>query len=141
MRPTVGLFIFIFGPLPEHNLIVDLISMRDTQSIFLSVIFQNYFLLNRASVFPVRGMYGVKYHVSPKDKLSRRLLQRGMVSSMDCKRSGSEDPFPRVVFVQVVFLEFESVNDVPDVLVNSFNDCVCLRISGCDRLLLHTIII
>ena len=86
-------------------------------------------------------MYDVKYHVSPKDKLSRRLLQRGMVSSMDCERSGSENPFPRVVFVQVVFLEYESLNDVPNYLVNSFDDRICLRVSGCDRFLLHTIII
>ena len=39
VRPTVGRFILILGTLPEHNLIVDAIGMRDARFIFVFIVF------------------------------------------------------------------------------------------------------
>jgi hypothetical protein len=77
VRPTKGRLILVLGTLAEHDLIIDVIGMRDARIAFALIILLNQTLFTCADVFPVCSMLDIKHHVSTKDELSWRL--RGLV--------------------------------------------------------------
>jgi hypothetical protein len=72
VRPTKGRLILVLGTLAQHNLVIDVIGMRDSRFVFILIVLLNQTLFTCADVFPVRSVLDI--HVSTKEELSWRLL-------------------------------------------------------------------
>ena len=64
---TKGRLILVLVTLAQHDLIIDLIGMRDARLGFVFIVFLNQTLFTCTDVFPVCRMLDIEYHASSKD--------------------------------------------------------------------------
>ena len=67
VRPTKGRLILVLGTLAQHDLVIDVIGMRDARFVFVLIVLLNQPLLTCADVLPVCSVLDIEYHVSTKD--------------------------------------------------------------------------
>jgi hypothetical protein len=61
--PTKGHLILVLGTLAQHDLIIDVIGMRDSRFVFVFIALLNQMLFTCADVLPVGRVLDIEYHV------------------------------------------------------------------------------
>jgi hypothetical protein len=56
VRPTKGRLILVLGTLAQHDLVIDVIGMRDSRFVFVFIVLLNQTLFTCADVLPVRRL-------------------------------------------------------------------------------------
>jgi hypothetical protein len=69
VRPTKGRLILAVGTLAQHDLVIDVIGMRDSRFVFVFIVLLNQTLFTCADVLPVRSVLDIEYHVLAGQKL------------------------------------------------------------------------
>jgi hypothetical protein len=67
VRPTKGRLILVHGDLAQHDLVIDVIGMREFEICFRFIVLLNQTLFTCADVLPIRSVLDIEYHVSTKD--------------------------------------------------------------------------
>jgi hypothetical protein len=78
VRPTKGCLILILSTLAQHDLIIDVMGMRDSRFVFVLIVLLNQTMFTCVNILPIYSMLDIENHVSTKDQLSWKLLQCGM---------------------------------------------------------------
>ena len=101
MRPRVWTFIFVRLFVSLDHFISYLVRMLDSFAIFSPVVLSNNSLFPLLDLSPISDVLDIENHISPEDQLSRRRLQRRMISTSDAVRCGSKYTSPIEVDVVI----------------------------------------
>ncbi len=74
MRSAERTLIFVLGTLAQHNLIMNVIGMRDARFIFVCIVLLNQTFFTIADIFSIRRVFYIKNHVFAKNELARLFL-------------------------------------------------------------------